>query len=117
VDHPGKGPGSLEAKRAAGPCASLTCPNEEDVGNQQAVHVKAKSVLVRFGHSEGDTKREYTDWHIEIRGGLAYVSVWWSAQMVFLSMTNVPVFYQPGPWEQHLDRLFHRPDPSRTDVL
>jgi hypothetical protein len=72
------------------------------------VHLKARAVLRQFGHSDGDPHREYKDWHIEIRGGLAYISVWHSGQMVFLSLANVPVFHQPGPWEQYLDRLFQR---------
>ena len=62
----------------------------------------------RLGHTDGDTCREYKDWHIEIRSGLAYVTVWSSSSMVFLSLANTAVFYRPGPWEQYLDRLFHR---------
>ena len=73
-----------------------------------AVHIKARAVLRERGHSEGETSREYADWHIVIRSGASFVSVWWSGSMVFLSMANVPVYHRPGPWEQYLDRLFHR---------
>lgn len=78
------------------------------VGSAQAVHVKARSVLRQLGHSEGEAHREYKDWHIELRSGLAYVSVWTSSGMVFLSLNGTPVFHRPGPWEQYLDRLFQR---------
>jgi hypothetical protein len=78
------------------------------VGNPKAVHIKARSVLRHLGHSEGDANLEYKDWHIEIRSGSRFTSIWSSAGMVFLSMANIPVFYRPGPWEQYLDRLFHR---------
>ena len=78
------------------------------MGNPRAVQVKARSVVRDLGYSHGDVGREYKDWHIEVRSGLAYLSVWWSASMVFLSLSNTPVFYRPGPWEQYLDRLFHR---------
>jgi hypothetical protein len=81
---------------------------EAGVSNALAVQVKAKAVLRGLGHQDGDAYREYKDWHIEIRGGLNYVSVWSSAGMVFLAMASVPVFYRPGPWEQYLDRLFLR---------
>ncbi|HEX6508726.1 MAG TPA: hypothetical protein VF221_13945 [Chloroflexota bacterium] len=64
-----------------------------------------------LGYPDGELHREYKDWHIEVRSGSAFVSVWSSAGMVFLSMNNVPVFYRPGPWEQYLDRLFHRTSP------
>jgi hypothetical protein len=73
-----------------------------------ATYVKARSILRQLGYSERDAHREYKDWHIEIRSGLAYVSVWTSRGMVFLSLGSTPVFYRPGPWEQYLDRLFHR---------
>jgi hypothetical protein len=78
------------------------------VGNPQAVHVKARAVLRHYGHSEADHNREYADWHIEIRSGSHFISIWYSATMVYLSLANVPVFYRPGPWEQYLDRLFSR---------
>ena len=78
------------------------------MGNPRAVQVKARSIVRDLGYSHGDVGREYQDWHIEVRSGLAYLSVWWSARMVFLSLANTPVFYHPGPWEQYLDRLFHR---------
>lgn len=78
------------------------------MGNASAIHVKARAVLRQLGHSEGEPYREYADWHIEVRGGSNYLSVWHSAQMVFLSLANVPVFYRPGPWEQYLDLLFRR---------
>lgn len=77
------------------------------MGNQSAILIKAKAVLRQRGHSDGEPRREYVDWHIEIRGGAGFVSVWASARMVFLSMANAPVYYHPGSWEQHLDRLFH----------
>jgi hypothetical protein len=76
--------------------------------NSNANYVKARSILRRLGYSDGDAHREYKDWHIEIRSGLAYVSIWTSRGMVFLSLGKTPVFYRPGPWEQYLDRLFHR---------
>jgi len=76
--------------------------------NSNATYVKARSILRRLGYSDGDAHREYKDWHIEIRSGLAYVSVWTSHGMVFLSLGKSPVFYRPGPWEQYLDRLFQR---------
>jgi hypothetical protein len=75
---------------------------------EKAVHIKARAVLRERGHAEGETSREYTDWHIVIRGGANFISVWWSGAIVFLSMAGVPVYYRPGPWEQYLDRLFHR---------
>jgi hypothetical protein len=78
------------------------------VTRPDAVLRKAKSVLRERGHNETDTIREYKDWHIEIRGGGHYVSVWSSAEMVFLSLAGVPVHHRPGPWEQYLDRLYHR---------
>lgn len=78
------------------------------MGNPRAVQVKARAVLRQLGHTESEPYREYKDWHIEIRSGLNYVSVWTSAGLVFLSMGGVPVHYKPGPWEQYLDRLFQR---------
>lgn len=80
------------------------------------MHVKAKAVLRELGHSEGEPAREYKDWHIDVRSGQAWVSVWSSDGMVFLSLSNKPVFYQPGPWEQHLDRLFHRSKPNGQEI-
>ncbi|HZU12866.1 MAG TPA: hypothetical protein VFB58_08505 [Chloroflexota bacterium] len=74
----------------------------------EALLVKARAVVRERGHNDGDTVREYRDWHIEIRAGGHYVTVWTSAGMVFLSLAGVPVFHRPGPWEQYLDRLFHR---------
>ena len=76
--------------------------------NPRAVHVKARAVLRHFGHSDGEGRREYKDWHVDIRGGAGFVTVWHSARMVFLSMANVPVFYVPGPWEEYLEKLFQR---------
>lgn len=76
--------------------------------NSKATYVKARSILRQLGYSDGDAHREYKDWHIEIRSGLAYVSVWTSAGMVFLCLGGTTVFYRPGLWEQYLDRLFHR---------
>ena len=78
------------------------------MGNPQAVQVKARSILRALGHSEGETHREYKDWHIELRSGLAYISVWSSAGIVFLSLNGTPVFHRPGPWEQYLELLFQR---------
>jgi hypothetical protein len=78
------------------------------VSNPKAVHIKARSVVRQLGYSESDTGREYRDWHIEVRSGLSFVSVWTSAGMVFLSLANIPVYYRPGPWEQYLDLLFRR---------
>jgi hypothetical protein len=76
--------------------------------NESAIQVKARAVARQLGYSEIEPVREYKDWHIEVRSGSGYVSVWSSAGMVFLSLANVPVFYRPGPWEQYLDRLFQR---------
>lgn len=77
------------------------------MGRADAVHIKARAVLRDRGHPDGDGQREYKDWHIEIRSGARYTSVWSSGRMVFLSMANIPVFYQGGQWEAYLDRLFH----------
>lgn len=74
----------------------------------QAVHIKARSVLRDRGHPDGEINREYKDWHIEIRSGGNFVSIWSSDGMVFLSLSTIPVYHRPGPWEQHLDRLYHR---------
>lgn len=76
--------------------------------NALAVQVKARAVLRQHGHSDNELHREYSDWHIVVRGGSSYISVWASAQMVFMSVANVPVYYRPGPWEQYLERLFQR---------
>lgn len=73
-----------------------------------AISVKARAVVRELGHAETEPVREYKDWHIEIRGSASYVSVWTSAGMVFLSLSNIPVFFRPGPWEEYLNRLFHR---------
>ncbi|HLJ65969.1 MAG TPA: hypothetical protein VKX16_01250 [Chloroflexota bacterium] len=78
------------------------------MASARSVQVKAKAILRQLGHSDGEPHREYKDWHIEIRGGTAFVTVWSSARMVFLSMADVPVFYVPGPWEQYLERLFQK---------
>jgi hypothetical protein len=78
------------------------------VANPRAVHVKARAVLRRLGHPDDNGHREYKDWHLEIRGGVAYVTIWHSGRMVFLSLSNAPVFHVPGSWEQYLDRLFQR---------
>lgn len=83
-----------------------------DVSNARSAHVKAKAVLRDLGHTDTDVVREYKDWHIEIRSGVNFISVWSSAGMVFLSLASVPVFYLPGPWEQYLDRLFQRGVPG-----
>lgn len=82
------------------------------MGNARAVLVKARAILRDRGHSDGETTREYADWHIEVRSGTAYVSIWWSGRLVFLAMSGIPVHHSPGPWEQYLDRLFHRTDAS-----
>lgn len=81
------------------------------MANSGAVLVKARSVLRTAGHSDGEHGREYKDWHIDIRGGLAFVSIWTSAGMVFLSLSDVVVFHRPGPWEQYLDLLFQKRAP------
>lgn len=73
-----------------------------------AVLRKARAVLRERGHNESDTIREFKDWHIEIRGGGHYVAIWHSGAMVFLSLAGVPVYIRPGPWQQYLDRLYHR---------
>lgn len=78
------------------------------MANSQAVLVKSRAVLHALGHSDGDRGREYKDWHIEIRGGLAFVSVWTSAGMVFLALSDTVVFHRVGPWEQYLDLLFQK---------
>lgn len=80
----------------------------ERMANPQAVLVKARSVLRSAGHSDGEHGREYKDWHIEIHGGLAYISIWTSAGMVFLSLSDIVVFHRQGPWEQYLDVLFQK---------
>lgn len=85
------------------------------MGNPRAVHIKARSVLQARGYTEGEARREYKDYHIELRAGLAYVSIWSSAGMVFMSLSGIPVFYRPGPWEQYLDRLFHRVEANGRD--
>jgi hypothetical protein len=78
------------------------------MGDQRALQVKARAVLRQLGHSEGDPLREYKDWHIDVRSGASYLSIWHSGCIVFLSMANVPVYYQPGEWETYLERLFQR---------
>jgi hypothetical protein len=78
------------------------------MGNPTAVHIKARAILRQLGHSEGEVHREYKDWHIDIRGGVSFISIWWSGAMVFLSMSNIPVYYVPGPWEEYLTRLFQQ---------
>jgi hypothetical protein len=78
------------------------------MANAKSVLIKAKIVARELGHSDGEPGKEYKDWHIEVRQGTGYVSVWTSAGMVFLSMAETPVYYRPGPWEQYLDRLFQR---------
>jgi hypothetical protein len=78
------------------------------MGNSKSVHVKAKAVVRDLGWSDGEPGREYKDWHIEIRQGSGYVSVWTSSGMVFLSLAGTPVYHRPGPWEQYLERLFQR---------
>ena len=78
------------------------------MGNEKSVHIKARTVVRELGWSDGDPGREYKDWHIEIRNGPTYVSVWTSAGMVFLAMAGTPVYYRPGPWEQYLERLFQK---------
>lgn len=78
------------------------------MSNQRAIHLKARAVLRDLGYSDGDTHREYKDWHIELRAGLSYVSAWTSDGMVFLSLANIPVYYVPGAWEHYLDGLFQR---------
>lgn len=70
--------------------------------------VKARAVVRHLGHSDGEPYREYKDWHIEVRAGSLYVSVWASAEIVFLAMAGKPVYYRAGPWEEYLDRLFQR---------
>jgi len=75
---------------------------------EQATMVKARAVLRSKGHATAEALREYKDWHIEIKSGSAYVSVWSSAGMVFLALSDMPVYYKPGPWEQYLDLLFQR---------
>lgn len=75
---------------------------------QDAVVRKARAILRERGYNDSDTVREYKDWHIEIRGGAQYVSIWSSAEMVFLALAGVPVYHRPGPWQAYLDRLFHR---------
>lgn len=75
-----------------------------------SVGVKARAVLRRLGYTDSDVQREYKDWHIELRAGTAFVSIWHSGTMVYLSLGNHPVYYRSGPWEVYLDRLFHRMD-------
>ena len=78
------------------------------MGNPRAVYVKARAVVRQLGHSDGDPYREYKDWHMDIRAGTAYISIWASGAMVFLSMAGIPVFYQSGDWEDYLERLFQK---------
>lgn len=81
-------------------------------GKAEAVLVKARAVVRQLGRADdGDLYREYRDWHLEVRAGTYFVSIWSSAAMVFLSMANRPVYYQPGPWEQYLERLFQKTQP------
>ncbi|HCG01530.1 MAG TPA: hypothetical protein DEV93_13410 [Chloroflexi bacterium] len=81
------------------------------MANPKSIQVKARKVVRELGWSEGEPAREYKDWHIEIRQGTSYVSVWNSSGMVFLSMAGTPVFYRSGAWEQYLERLFQRTTP------
>jgi hypothetical protein len=81
------------------------------MANSRAVLVKTRAVLRAAGHSDGEHGREYKDWHIEIHGGLSYLSIWTSAGMVFLSLSDIVVFHRPGPWEQYLDLLFQKRAP------
>jgi hypothetical protein len=75
---------------------------------EASIHVKARAVARERGYSDGENRREYKDWHIDIRTGSNHVTVWNSSGMVFMSLAGVPVYYRPGPWEAYLDRLFHR---------
>ncbi|HZS95044.1 MAG TPA: hypothetical protein VFA78_09620 [Chloroflexota bacterium] len=76
--------------------------------NPRAIHIKARAVVRELGHTDGDALREYEDYHIAVRAGGNYITIWASSRMVFLSMAGVPVYHLPGPWEQYLDRLFQR---------
>lgn len=79
------------------------------MGKPEAVHVKARAVIRRLGRADDvDLYREYADWHIEIRAGMSFISVWSSGGMVFMSLLNRPIYYHPGPWEDYLDRLFQK---------
>lgn len=74
------------------------------------LYYKVRNVVRQMGYSETDSCRVFKDWHIELRVGSGHVSIWTSEGMVFLTMLEKPVYYRPGPWEQHLSRL-HRGQP------
>lgn len=78
------------------------------MSNANALLVKARTVARRLGHTESEAQREYQDWHITVRMGMSFVSVWTSAGIVFLSIAGIPVYLRSGPWEQYLDLLFRR---------
>lgn len=78
------------------------------MANSRAVHIKARAILRQLGHAEAESRREYTDWHIDMRAGSSYISIWASGEIVFLSMAGVPVYYRPGPWEEYVERLFQK---------
>lgn len=92
-------------------------PEGSEVGNPQAVFIKARSILKQAGHNDGEMYREYRDWHIEIHGSSSFVSVWTSTGMVFMALARLPIYYRPGPWEQYLDRLFQRISTTRRSVV
>jgi len=78
------------------------------VSNANALLVKARAVARRLGHSDSEAQREYQDWHLTVRMGMSYVSVWNSSGIVFLSIAGTPVYHRAGPWEQYLELLFRR---------
>jgi hypothetical protein len=69
------------------------------------IYYKARDVVRQLGHSETESCRVFKDWHIELRVGAGHVSVWTSEGIVYLTMLEKPVYYRPGPWEEHLSRL------------
>lgn len=69
------------------------------------IYYKVREVVRQRGHSESESCRVFKDWHVELRVGSGHVSVWTSTGIVYLTMLEMPVYYQRGPWEEHLSRL------------
>jgi hypothetical protein len=86
------------------------------VADARSVQVKARAVLRGLGHAEGDVRREYADWHFEVRGSSSWVSLYSFGRLVFFSLAGTPLLYHPGPWEQYLERLFQRTGRRRISI-
>lgn len=69
------------------------------------IYFKVREIVRSRGHSESDTCRVFKDWHVELRVGSGHTSVWTSDGIVYLTMLEKPVYFRPGPWEDHLARL------------